>query len=257
MIAGLSTRVQSAHAPACFQLGEGAVHVWVTDLDAVRLGHDDLLSREERTRAARFMRERDGKRWARSRELLRALLGEYLRSDPSALRFVTGAHGKPELLGDSRGLCFNLAHSGGVALYALASRGPVGVDVETATSRIDVLAVTKRAFSPATARRLGELDGEIREREFLRQWVRHEATLKCLGTGLGGGDTDALGRRPWVAELEVGRGTAVAAVAAMGEPGELHCWEWPAVQPSGWKDPPSVDRGVRASPAGLSARGQA
>ncbi len=219
--------------------------MWVADLDAVGPRPTDLLSEVERARAGRFARERDGRRWACARGVLRALLGEYLQSDPSALRFAAGAHGKPELryesrelappddarehgpLQDARELCFNIAHSGGLALYAVASGRPVGVDVETAARRIDVLAVAERALGPATAKRLSGLDGEAREREFLREWVRYEAALKCLGTGLGGAETDALGRRPWVAELDLGSRAAAAAVAGMGEPAEVRCREWP------------------------------
>jgi len=206
------------------------VDVWVADLDAAGWRHGELLSDEERARAERFARERDGRRWARARGALRALLGEYLRSDGRALRFATGAHGKPELVGDREGLCFNLAHSGGFAVYAVAGGRPVGVDVEVVGRRIDVLAMAERAFGAATARRLSALDGGAREREFLREWVRYEAALKCLGTGLGGGDGDAGGERPWVAELDLGRwaASAAAAVATMGEPAELSCWEWPA-----------------------------
>ncbi len=247
--------MQPAGAPARLELGEGTVDVWVADLDAVGARYDELLSDEERARAGRFLRERNGRRWAHARGVLRALLGEYLRSDPRALRFATGAHGKPELArarvkpplptdarepeppdpaGEPH---FNLAHSGGVALYAVARGRPVGVDVEVAGRRIDVLAVATRALGPATAKRLGALHVEAREREFLREWVRHEAALKCLGTGLAGGsETDADGRRPWVAELDLRRwtATAAAAVATMGEPAEVRFWEWPALGAATW-----------------------
>jgi 4'-phosphopantetheinyl transferase len=198
----------------------------MADLDGDGLWHTDLLSHEERARAERFGREHDGQRWARAHGLLRVLLGEYLRADPRALRFATGIHGKPELL-DSQGLCFNLAHSGGLALYAVAYGRPVGVDVEVALRQTDVLAVAARAFGPTTAARLGGLDSGAREREFLREWVRHEAALKCEGTGLGGGHTRANSRRLWLAELDLGcRATAV--LATMGEPTDVTCREWPA-----------------------------
>ncbi|HEX4837184.1 MAG TPA: 4'-phosphopantetheinyl transferase superfamily protein [Solirubrobacteraceae bacterium] len=221
----MSARTQPASALARHRLGDGAVQVWVADLDAIAEEPSDLLSDEEKERARRFVRERDRQRWARARGLLRILLGQYLHSDPGALRLATGARGKPELLGDTQELCFNLAHSAGLALYALTSGQAVGVDVEAAGRRIDALAVAERAFGSAAARRLGNLDPGTREREFLRAWVKHEAALKCLGSGLGGSETDAHGRRPWVAELDLGP-RAAAAVAVMGEPTEVSCLEW-------------------------------
>lgn len=212
---------------------EGDVHVWVADLDAGDLGaagdYARLLSPEESERASRFARARDASRWRRSRGLLRLLLGRYLGADPAGLRFEAGEHGKPRLAGGDGELRFSMSHSGAIGLYAVALGVEVGIDVERCRRRPHVLAVAERAFGGEVAARLGRLGEAEREREFLRLWVRHEAALKCLGTGLGGGDGDAGGERPWVAELDLGRWavTAAAAVATMGEPAEVRFWEWP------------------------------
>lgn len=205
------------------------MHVWVADLD-IPPGQGNLLSTGERARARRFPRARDAQRWSRAREVLRSLLGGYLQSDPRTLRFVTGTHGKPELEGHPRGVHFNLSHSGAVAVYAVAATQPVGVDVELAGRDIDVLAVAERALGATVRARLDALDPDVREREFLREWVRHEAATKCLGVGLAGGDSPVDAHRPWVSGLDLGpRWTAagwVAAVAAMEEPGEVSRREW-------------------------------
>ena len=73
--------------------------------------------------------------------------------------------------------------------------GPVGVDVEVPRRAIDEVALAARAFGPAEARRLEGLDPAVRAQEFLRAWVRHEAQLKCRGTGIGGAPAGASGRR--------------------------------------------------------------
>jgi 4'-phosphopantetheinyl transferase len=215
-------------SPAGFQLEAGAVQVWVADLDS-HPSEGDLLSEDERARADRFLHTRDGQRWSRAREILRSLLGEYLQADPRALSFAASAHGKPELEGYPQSACFNMSHSGGVALYAVADQ-PVGVDVELEGRHIDVLAIAKRVLGPTSTARLSALSPEVREREFIREWVQHEAVVKCLGTGLGGNVADEHARRPWVCELELGpRWTAIratAAVAAMSEPSEMSYWEW-------------------------------
>jgi 4'-phosphopantetheinyl transferase len=218
------------------------VDVWLADLSTVAEDLQELLAPEERARADRFAAVRHRLMWSRAHGVLRQLLGRYLARDPHTLRFTTGAHGKPALLDDPprspatpqrmaatpARLSFNLSHSGHLALYAFSTIAHVGVDVELARRPIDELGVAARAFGAAEARRLGELDPAIREREFLRAWVRHEAELKCRGTGIGGaGAAGTSGRGPWIAELEVGP-RAAGAVALECPPRELRCWDWRA-----------------------------
>ncbi len=214
---------------------EHSVHVWRADLTAVDDEVGDLLCTEERRRAQRMASARDRHLWTRSRGVLRSLLARYVGSDPSGLRFTTGAHGKPSLdPADAASgaaevtprVSFNLSHSGELALYAVTDGGAVGVDVERAHRPIDALAVAARAFGPVEATRLAALDPVIRKREFLQAWVRHEAELKCRGTGIGGGAAPIGSHRPWIAQLELGAGAA-GAVATDVAPATLCCWDWP------------------------------
>jgi 4'-phosphopantetheinyl transferase len=209
-------------------LAPGAVHVWRADLEDVPQRLTELLRSEERERAEAFASARDGQLWARSRGLLRELLGRYLQVDGCMLRFTAGAHGKPGLLEDPARMSFNLSHSAATALYAFSAAGPVGIDIELARHSVDALALAARAFGPAEAERLERLDPDSREQEFRRAWVRHEAALKCLGTGIGAAPAaEAGGRSPWIVELEMGT-QAAAAVALTVAPSELRCWEWRA-----------------------------
>jgi 4'-phosphopantetheinyl transferase len=239
------------------RLERGAVHVWRADLALVPPALSDRLSRQEHARAGRFRRPRDGRLWASSRAVLRSLLAGYLGSDAKALNIAADANGKLSLLEDptrtpttatgalpgSDRLSFNLSHSAGIALFAFTTAGPVGVDIELARRPIDVLALAARAFGAGAAGRLARLDAAAREREFLRLWVRHEAALKCLGSGLGGEDMSAAdagaagtAAPPWVGELEIGA-RAAGAVALGSPPSELRCWEWRAVWPG--RSPPA------------------
>lgn len=221
------------------QLPSGTVHVWRAELTALDEALEELLSPDERARAARFSREHSRRPWIGAHAILRQLLGRYLARDPHALRFTAGPHGKPTLAEEQRESCsppksgagassplhFNLSHSGGLALYAFSASSPVGVDVEVARRSIDVLAVAERALGPGEARRLAELEPALRERELLRAWTRHEARLKCFGAGIGSAVPAALAGEPWIAELDGGP-AAAAAVAVEHPPGELRCWEW-------------------------------
>jgi 4'-phosphopantetheinyl transferase len=214
-----------APGPLRPRLADGAVHVWRADLGAVADELLELLDSEERDRAERMLSERDRRVWTRSRGVLRALLGRYLQSDPSTISFATGRHGKPQL--DRPGPSFNLSHSGQLALYAFTAAGAVGVDVEVARRPVNEVALARRTFGADEARRLEELDPDVREPEFRRLWVRHEAELKCRGSGFGGVPVSRATGEPWIAELELGP-LAAAAVAVLGPARELRCWEWPA-----------------------------
>jgi 4'-phosphopantetheinyl transferase len=231
----MPSTAQDTWAPGPLQplLEEGAVHVWRANLSMVAsdaLG--ELLCNAERARAERFVNARDAELWRRSHGLLRALLGRYLRQDPRSLRFVTGEHGKPALIGDGAPeLAFNMSHSGELALYAFSRAGAVGVDVEVARRPIDEIAIAKRTLGASEAARLQALDPKTRRQEFLRAWTRHEAELKCLGVGIGGGAAAIDKSGLWVAGLELG--PDVAAVATEQPARELICWDcqlsrWPS-----------------------------
>src|SRR5271167_1851046 len=64
-----------APGPTHARLTEGAVHVWRTDLTAVKDELAQLLCGDERARAEGILGERQRRLWSRSRGVLRALLG--------------------------------------------------------------------------------------------------------------------------------------------------------------------------------------
>jgi 4'-phosphopantetheinyl transferase len=230
------------------QLGPGSLHVWRVDLDGVGDDFAASLGEAERDRAERIANPRDRRLWSRSRGALRTLLGRYLRVDPSAIELVAGAHGKP-MLAASYGPAapaFNLSHSASLALFAFVAVGAVGVDLEVFDGRRrgpdDRLSLARRRFGADAARRLEQLDGALREREFVRLWVRYEAELKRRGTGIGARDPAAIdpgladlavsakpatdpSDSPWIAELDVGP-RAAAALALGSRASELRQWEW-------------------------------
>jgi phosphopantetheinyl transferase len=181
----------------------GVVDVWQADLARVEDGFGELLCAQELARAARILPERKRMLWARSRGVLRVLLGHYLDRDPRGLRFALGPHGKPALRQEAwakgTDLRFSLSHSGGLALIAVTAGREVGVDIECARERYTA--------------------------EFLRAWVAHEAVVKCRGVGLATPPAGPHPDDPWTAELDVGPPTA-AAVAVADGPCELRRYRW-------------------------------
>jgi 4'-phosphopantetheinyl transferase len=218
-------------APQRPRASEGVVHVWRADLAAAADGLEDLLNRDERERAARIVRACDRLRWARSRGVLRALLGRYLDRDPRQLRFVSGTQGKPGLDAETQpdtDLRFNSSHSGALALYVVTVGHEVGVDIEVARRQVDEVAVAARVLGREQASHLARLDPQARRREFLRAWVAHEAAVKCRGTGLTAPSQRPLAGELWTAELDLGpRAAAAMAVDGRGWC-DLVLWEWRA-----------------------------
>lgn len=147
---------------------------------------DDLLAlldlREQR-RAERFRVADARRRFVTARAMARCLLGRRLGVPPCSLVVKVDARGKPALESDLIAPHFNLAHSGDVAVVAIANR-ELGVDVEELRpiSRADRLAA--RFFSDSERRWLSALPEECRDRGFLELWTCKEAYLKAVGTGI-------------------------------------------------------------------------
>jgi len=121
-----------------------------------------------------------------ARGLLRVLLGGYLQQTPEGLEFSYGQHGKPALSGGnaSSGLCFNLSHSSGLVVYAIARGRNLGIDVEHVRPDSAGEDIAERYFSAREMRDLRGLPPEARVHGFFRCWTRKEAYLKATGMGL-------------------------------------------------------------------------
>ncbi len=168
------------------RLLEGEVHVWRFGLRARAERVDrlrGLLTPDELERADRFLRLEDRVRFVVARGALRVLLGVYVDELPSALRFLYGARGKPEL----EGACshhFNLSHSGRIGLFAITICGPVGVDVERVEKRRSLEKIATRFFSASECEALQRLPVAARPEGFYNAWSRKEAYIKATGQGL-------------------------------------------------------------------------
>jgi 4'-phosphopantetheinyl transferase len=161
------------------------VHVWRGRLDirpetADRIAR--ILSPDELARAERFRFARDRERYISGRAQLRRLLGRYLDTDPSRLRFAYGPYGKPTL--PESGIHFNLSHSGAVALAAVTRAGEIGIDVELANEDFARERIAEHFFSPGEVAALRALADGLQPRAFLTCWTRKEAFIKARGDGL-------------------------------------------------------------------------
>jgi 4'-phosphopantetheinyl transferase len=107
--------------------------------------------------------------------MTRKLLASYT---DAPITFIEDADGKPRIAGSDLG--FNVAHTAGLALLAVAADRRVGVDVERVDPTRDRTGIGELVFDPATSRRLAGASAG----SFFTHWARLEALGKCRGTGL-------------------------------------------------------------------------
>lgn len=162
-------------------------HVWFVDLDVEpKPHHSETLSQGECDRAAGFVFGRDRKRFVAARTALRSILSTWVDIPAGELEFVYGSRWKPSLalwcrVGDLR---FNLSHSQGCALVALAHGQEIGVDIEQVRHLDDVDAIVSQEFSNGEREVFDSLPTHARGDAFFRAWVQKEAYLKATGEGL-------------------------------------------------------------------------
>jgi 4'-phosphopantetheinyl transferase len=201
-----------------------------------------ILSEDERARAARFRFEIHRTRFVCARGLLRRVLGAELGIAPDRVAFIYGPHGKPALAPAQAesGWRFNVSHSDGLGLFALARGRELGADVERIRPVGYGRAVARRFFAADEREALRGHEGESWNRAFFRCWTRKEAFIKAVGDGLShplrafsvtvaegqparlirvDGDPAALDHF-WLAALDPGPGF-VGALVAEGRPGSI------------------------------------
>ena len=178
----------SPSLPSSFQLASDEVHSWCVSLDAPLETSARLyatLTPDERTRSARFKFERDRQRFIVARGVLRDLLGRYLQTQPGQIRFVYNAFGKPDLSPEfANRLTFNLSHSAGLAVIAIATASDVGIDLEYIRAESDYADIARRFFSAAEVDYLIALPSHLSAEGFFSCWTKKEAYVKACGEGL-------------------------------------------------------------------------
>ena len=232
-------------------LAPDQIHVWRVPLNQnpERLPElNEILSPDERARAARFRFDKDRNQFIESRAALRLLLGQYLNVSPKELAFSFSAHGKPALANglSHSGVRFNLSRRDGLALIAVTRNRDIGVDVELVRADLPVFEIAEVSFSENELATLRSLPEGQQAAGFYNCWTRKEAYVKARGEGFSfplkqfdvsltpgaaasllevrGSDTEV--DRWTMQELSVGDGY-VAALAFEGRDATVICEDWP------------------------------
>jgi 4'-phosphopantetheinyl transferase len=235
--------------PESLALKSDEVHVWRASLEMTPSQVSTLkqiLSPNELCRAGRFYFQKDRDHFVIARGLLRTILSKYVSRDPDNLHFCYGPNGKPALTGETgRKFRFNVSHSHGLSLFAVALDRNIGVDLEYIRSDLSDRDLAEQFLSPRELLAFWQLAEDDRPRGFFTWWTRKEAYLKARGQGLSS-DLKQFEVVPVIgcpAEFPEVNGTNqeetswslmdlavmpgyAAALAVEGRDLELKCWQW-------------------------------
>jgi 4'-phosphopantetheinyl transferase len=167
--------------------------------------------------------------------------------NPDELKFYYGPYGKPglEKKTNPEMIQFNISHSHGLALCAVAHKREVGVDLEYIHEDHSFGSIAEHFFSKQEAVALNSCPEHLRLKLFFKLWTRKEALMKADGMGLAldlnqykvlmRQNEMRISRKPgnelqcidiWsLRDLDAGPGYS-AALAVEGQAGNSRCWQW-------------------------------
>ena len=173
-------------------LDSGDIHLWLTPVDEI--GDPQLLERyrglltpAERQQERRFHFQKDQHRYLVTRALVRTTLSRYAPIAPGEWSFAQNAYGRPEIANEQvepGRLVFNLSHTDGLIVLAVAREDALGVDTENVRRREACLDVADRFFAPDEVRALFSAPPHLRHQRFFQYWTLKESYIKARGMGL-------------------------------------------------------------------------
>lgn len=178
-----------AEMPPGVLIGPEEVHVFAVETAATGVSAADwygILSADEQS-AIDAIQARTAKRDTLvCRGALRCILSGLAVCSPSQLRFARTKLGKPFCIGPAAAqqFEFNVTHSEGLALIAIARSSALGIDVEYTRADIDMDSVSRACFTAHENQQLDKSSSDVRRGTFYQIWTRKEALLKLLGLGL-------------------------------------------------------------------------
>lgn len=145
------------------------------------------LDSAERKRARSKRTEQSRRAYAVAHVCLREIIAAETGNDPGKILFAPRrpSAGKPALANSApHSLTFNLSHTQGLIVIAVARRREVGVDVEWLGRAVRPTSLSRRYFCKSERTELARIPSDTRAACFLRLWTRREAHAKMIGEGL-------------------------------------------------------------------------
>lgn len=173
-------------------MNNAEIQLWCAFYDEINdatllAAYGELLSDSERLIAPRFYFPKDRRRYLVTRALVRTVLSKYAQVAPKDWVFKANAHGRPEIVNEcaaARNLSFNITHTAGLIILAVARDRQLGVDVENVRSRQASSAIADRYFAAGEVAALHALPADHQQQRFYEYWTLKESYIKARGQGL-------------------------------------------------------------------------
>jgi 4'-phosphopantetheinyl transferase len=170
----------------------GEIHLYLVDdaaaaaAPAQLAAYRALLTPAEAERWARLHFQRHRDQFLVTRALVRGVLSLYAHDiGPADWRFDVNRYGRPMIApGMAKSLEFNLSHTEGRVVLAVATAPQLGVDIEWCARPGSPLETADSFFSPEEVAMLRALPPARHLRRFYDIWTLKEAYIKARGMGL-------------------------------------------------------------------------
>ena len=166
-------------------LTDSCIHLWLIHLTNPSLDLTflrSLLAESECERTDRYVFARHRRSYLVSQSHLRLILSHYLTTQPDAIEFSQGEHGKPFIEGSA--VQFNMSRAGDYALYGIGLDANIGVDIERWHEHFDFNDIIEQNFSRRENTEYVDIPDELKEACFYKGWTCKEAYIKAIGEGL-------------------------------------------------------------------------
>lgn len=168
------------------------VHLWCSFFPAItdeRLleAYRSLLNEPERKLERAFALQSDRRRYLVTRALVRTALSRYSHIAARDWVFAANPYGRPEIANDDVAagrIVFNVSHTNGLIVVAVAHDRALGVDTENVRHADVDPDLADRYFAPDEVAALHALPETMRQQRFFEYWTLKEAYLKARSVGL-------------------------------------------------------------------------
>lgn len=204
----------------------GEVHLYFSTAESIDdptlLGsYRALLNADEQARHQRIIPARVKQQFLVARALVRTTLSRYAEVAPAAWEFDHNEHNCP-FVAASMGLPwlrFNLSHTHGLMVLAVARQRDVGVDVEDSWRSRQTVTIADRFFASDEVSELHALARDRQQDRFFDYWTLKESYIKARGMGL----AIPLGKFAFH-DLQPGQRVRVALHPSLGD--QAHSWQF-------------------------------
>jgi 4'-phosphopantetheinyl transferase len=172
---------QSITLDDCF-VKKNRIDIWQYPLTNEFDEAASFLSDDELIRARNYYFPKHQRRFAVARAKLRLILARYLQLPANQLSFELNPYGKPQLCNDPS-VQFNVSHSKDLALLAIGSHYPLGIDLEFFSAR-PYEGIANHMFSSIENNALANVETALKPLCFFHIWAQKEAFIKACGLGL-------------------------------------------------------------------------